>query len=100
QPHLVCGTERSVHYVHFRNAMDRRPQRSTLFPYTTLFRSVGSSTEKIKQQRGCCIYQSNHPKWLAHLFTNRTFRWSYCDFLQLQAIKRLCIEWQNSGAKS
>ena len=27
--------------------MFRRPPRSTLFPYTTLFRSVGSTTEHV-----------------------------------------------------
>src|SRR5256885_10753999 len=32
--------------------MIRRPPRSTLFPYTTLFRSAGTDTLRIEQIRG------------------------------------------------
>src|SRR2546430_13223055 len=31
--------------------MIRRPPRSTLFPYTTLFRSIGSSAAKIDEEK-------------------------------------------------
>src|SRR5256885_9125055 len=33
--------------------MIRRPPRSTLFPYTTLFRSVGLAVENVQSQ-SCC----------------------------------------------
>src|SRR6266567_8295800 len=32
--------------------MIRRPPRSTLFPYTTLFRSPGSGTQRRRRRRG------------------------------------------------
>src|SRR2546426_5953518 len=34
--------------------MIRRPPRSTLFPYTTLFRSTGSATSRPSPGRTCC----------------------------------------------
>src|SRR5256885_8683086 len=37
-------------YLYFFFLMIRRPPRSTLFPYTTLFRSVGT----------CCAYSAFH----------------------------------------
>src|SRR5256885_9878850 len=33
--------------------MIRRPPRSTLFPYTTLFRSVGQDVDEHAARRGC-----------------------------------------------
>src|SRR5436190_1277639 len=38
--HVVCLTSSLVHLSFFFFLMIRRPPRSTLFPYTTLFRSV------------------------------------------------------------
>src|SRR5438067_11800101 len=44
-PLLECGVQIcSVIYLHFFFLMIRRPPRSTLFPYTTLFRSEGFGT--------------------------------------------------------
>src|SRR5215203_6357172 len=42
-PHLVCISFFSFHFLFcFFFLMIRRPPRSTLFPYTTLFRSIRS----------------------------------------------------------
>src|SRR5260370_2985937 len=38
--------------------MIRRPPRSTLFPYTTLFRSIGTS----KVERHTCVGPQPHPR--------------------------------------
>src|SRR2546422_2522252 len=35
--------------------MIRRPPRSTLFPYTTLFRSVLRHAERSRHERGACV---------------------------------------------
>src|SRR2546430_12416494 len=42
--------------------MIRRPPRSTLFPYTTLFRSFGASTEQIAGVEGQLRDQTVVPK--------------------------------------
>src|SRR3712207_7314859 len=39
--------------------MIRRPPRSTLFPYTTLFRSRGTSTHTLKSGRHAIAHSSN-----------------------------------------
>src|SRR5712691_10170618 len=36
-----------IFFFFFFFLMTRRPPRSTLFPYTTLFRSVGAGTDKV-----------------------------------------------------
>src|SRR5476651_2764424 len=40
--HLACSSEAFCFFVLFFFLMIRRPPRSTLFPYTTLFRSCAS----------------------------------------------------------
>src|SRR2546428_5668304 len=35
--------------------MIRRPPRSTLFPYTTLFRSRAGAARLLTQHRSCCV---------------------------------------------
>src|SRR3712207_9111270 len=40
----------SVSYAFFFFLMIRRPPRSTLFPYTTLFRSLGQFADKLAAQ--------------------------------------------------
>ena len=42
---VVKGIYRFIYIVFFFFLMIRRPPRSTLFPYTTLFRSVPSATK-------------------------------------------------------
>src|SRR5256885_3622603 len=39
--------------------MIRRPPRSTLFPYTTLFRSVPKAPANVKES-GCLRYRASH----------------------------------------
>src|SRR3712207_9544216 len=39
---ISCMVSCGVSYIHFVFLMIRRPPRSTLFPYTTLFRSVSA----------------------------------------------------------
>src|SRR3712207_9523352 len=47
--------------------MIRRPPRSTLFPYTTLFRSVGERQEEVRQvlvadaERALLLHRVEHP---------------------------------------
>src|SRR2546430_4806993 len=48
--------------------MIRRPPRSTLFPYTTLFRSRGTTTG----DRGTIdIFRRTHPRWLLRASVDR-----------------------------
>src|SRR3712207_8411699 len=42
--------------------MIRRPPRSTLFPYTTLFRSVLDHPEKSAQRRGIGVNEADAPQ--------------------------------------
>src|SRR3712207_7952606 len=42
--------------------MIRRPPRSTLFPYTTLFRSLGGAVHRLEHQRGDAgLAERGHP---------------------------------------
>src|SRR5256885_5483106 len=41
--------------------MIRRPPRSTLFPYTTLFRSCLVATDMRSTVRNCCGSRADHP---------------------------------------
>src|SRR2546430_7591158 len=43
--------------------MIRRPPRSTLFPYTTLFRSPGSGARRAKAGRCACRGPDALPQW-------------------------------------
>src|SRR5260221_5043822 len=46
--------------------MIRRPPRSTLFPYTTLFRSCNDALEKVREarDRGLPVYAETCPQYL------------------------------------
>src|SRR3712207_7810586 len=46
---VVLSLDRSMHYFFF--LMIRRPPRSTLFPYTTLFRSRHTAARGVLRQR-------------------------------------------------
>src|SRR6266536_4731043 len=59
--------------------MLRRPPRSTLFPYTTLFRSARSSSQSVASGRRC----ANQPLWADRKSTrlNSSHEWiSYAVF--------------------
>src|SRR5699024_12757239 len=43
----------------------RRPPPSTLFPYTTLFRSDGETATALAQQRGFVLPPVGDPRWTA-----------------------------------
>src|SRR3712207_7931890 len=49
--------------------MIRRPPRSTLFPYTTLFRSPDAVEEQLRDalRRGHDVQMHLHPHWLGDL---------------------------------
>src|SRR2546430_10295808 len=65
--------------------MIRRPPRSTLFPYTTLFRSRGQDRFSISRgQERCSDLRSAQTGW--HL---RRFRWNRCDGEALGALAAL-----------
>src|SRR3712207_8698191 len=58
--------------------MIRRPPRSTLFPYTTLFRSVQAAMEsdrKGKQGCGCQLRQALHQDVFHHPGSGTLSRW-------------------------
>src|SRR2546430_6519090 len=42
--------------------MIRRPPRSTLFPYTTLFRSLGGATQPVKPRHHAARDRLRHPQ--------------------------------------
>src|SRR5438309_11112043 len=46
-----------VHYIYFFFLMIRRPPRSTLFPYTTLFRSRAARRSQRPRRRGLTSFQ-------------------------------------------
>src|SRR4051794_25838788 len=54
-------TQPSFHISFFFFLMIRRPPRSTLFPYTTLFRSVIESVIKNEEEQGFLIKKNSHP---------------------------------------
>src|SRR5258708_23743853 len=41
--------------------MIRRPPRSTLFPYTTLFRSLESTPQQLEQHSRCRVHPGKNP---------------------------------------
>src|SRR3712207_8168049 len=47
--------------------MIRRPPRSTLFPYTTLFRSEAVSTWQLAKEYGFTDRDGNRPDWGSYL---------------------------------
>src|SRR5687768_18591770 len=61
----------SISFPHFFFLMIRRPPRSTLFPYTTLFRSQ-NEPKRLEQWRGMNFYQltrekaAGRPKFVLH----------------------------------
>src|SRR2546428_10216349 len=55
---MICGLE----YVFFFFLMIRRPPRSTLFPYTTLFRSTKSAGAAEYNPLGKTKWSSNSPQ--------------------------------------
>src|SRR5438067_6177077 len=63
----VCGAFLVV-VMCFFFLMIRRPPRSTLFPYTTLFRSLPAESKKLPGQAGCT------PRGVPHLFQLRPQR--------------------------
>src|SRR5438477_2171756 len=70
--------------------MIRRPPRSTLFPYTTLFRSVGAA-----DRRGC---RTREPAETAHRRNNRTRSEEHTSELQshVNLVCRLLLEKKNN----
>src|SRR2546421_12929125 len=44
----------TLHFCFFFFLMIRRPPRSTLFPYTTLFRSHGGGSGCVDRSQACC----------------------------------------------
>src|SRR5258708_36252593 len=48
-PHLSCSLTPTSSFFFFFFLMIRRPPRSTLFPYTTLFRSCGNDEKRLRQ---------------------------------------------------
>src|SRR5687767_15550524 len=55
--------------------MLRRPPRSTLFPYTTLFRSVNSAVDRPWSQYFCCMLTGNREFFRKHpVATKRAIR--------------------------
>src|SRR3712207_9249304 len=47
--------DRNRHLIYFFFLMIRRPPRSTLFPYTTLFRSVPKHDADLAMEAAACI---------------------------------------------
>src|SRR3712207_7821116 len=82
--------------------MIRRPPRSTLFPYTTLFRSIGGRTERGEkggQQIGAVVgyqHQRNKPAVRTHVTHSRAWLRSEEHTSELQSrqypVCRLLLE--------
>src|SRR2546430_17054516 len=71
--------------------MIRRPPRSTLFPYTTLFRSLSKTTSCSCNEDNLSLQSINiHPVLLACLYTmDRDLLWSWFDGFDRVHIKFL-----------
>src|SRR5258708_26948328 len=54
--------------------MIRRPPRSTLFPYTTLFRSDDAGRALVTEARNGGVYQSAHVLLVLHISTHELDR--------------------------
>src|SRR2546422_1367185 len=57
--------------------MIRRPPRSTLFPYTTLFRSLSPGSAKFPRSRGRCSKPLRPASWSAYPFEQPLVRRSH-----------------------
>src|SRR2546425_10383419 len=60
--------------------MIRRPPRSTLFPYTTLFRSLVAGSGKMRLDKLSChgvILNHKNPRCLLRLSPERAFLWGH-----------------------
>src|SRR5436853_7924227 len=57
-PSFTNATHHSYHYFIFFFLMIRRPPRSTLFPYTTLFRSISASLSGPAHRRQKARYRT------------------------------------------
>src|SRR5256885_13014916 len=78
--------------------MIRRPPRSTLFPYTTLFRSLGSSILGFHTQFHCNNFVDTVDRLLEARADREMFTVSYRG--KLTAVKRypISVEWPPSPA--
>src|SRR5258708_37865450 len=55
--HFICCVLKTEIFIVFFFLMIRRPPRSTLFPYTTLFRSLPAIDSAQKSKRHRCDFQ-------------------------------------------
>src|SRR5438477_13038181 len=62
------------YYVSFFFLMIRRPPRSTLFPYTTLFRSLGSLRRRPRRDRRRLPRRALHLRSLTNLTDRKSTR--------------------------
>src|SRR3712207_8564921 len=67
---LICNDQKTVMRAVFFFLMIRRPPRSTLFPYTTLFRSPRAVTARVAYASGTGFYADG--------LGSRQLRLSYC----------------------
>src|SRR5687768_18479324 len=58
---IICSSPLLSLFLFFFFLMIRRPPRSTLFPYTTLFRSVGGVPPGVRPARGPHPARSGQP---------------------------------------
>src|SRR5690554_7396596 len=72
----------------------RRPQRSTLFPYTTLFRSIGRNTtegiESVEQPGARLVHRTLFPHGVLHTERTDFFAKQHND-LTRHACLLLCV---------
>src|SRR5438445_13591220 len=62
------------HPYSFLFLMTRRPPRSTLFPYTTLFRSVGDQPAKFAAMEITWKTRSHNPEYIGGLIDRKSTR--------------------------
>src|SRR3712207_9578980 len=67
--------------------MIRRPPRSTLFPYTTLFRSAASRSEASRSPASACRVVRESRSWSSHhSFQDRRRSRACCDGVSVDVV--------------
>src|SRR5260370_15398513 len=84
----------SPHFFFFFFLMIRRPPRSTLFPYTTLFRSVRAGCRGLRSDGACCAASGRRAASLVRCRSRRLRSEEHTSELQshLNLVCRLLLE--------
>src|SRR2546430_17322227 len=96
---FICNSLRHHRYLIFFFLMIRRPPRSTLFPYTTLFRSIDSASDRawLRLRRGFSVFADEIDEEILDSLQDRSEE--HTSELQSQSnlVCRLLLEKKNNN---